>query len=591
MKKTLLFLELPRLDNDAAGPQEHLRLAGVYLRSLLERSAESRYFKALCLPDAVYRLDDEHLLKAIARRQPDLVACTLYLWNIERSLHVLRRLRALDPRLAIIVGGPEVARYHPFLFRSHLPDIAVCGEGEAVWESLLSAWRKGRTTNVATVAWKTKRGYCWGRCAPPVLPLRNCLPSPAEAHYQPDANGMAYLETARGCPMRCTYCRYHHQRGGVSFLTADEILARVRAFQRQGAREIRFIDPSFNYNPAFEAILNRLADRSTGDGRSTCDDRSTGDGRSTCDDRSICHGLKFFAEINADRLAPHQARLLAAAHFKEIEVGVQSRNPRVLRLIRRPTPLAALDRGIRALLARKIRVTLDLMAGLPGQTGHDIRSSVAWAARLKGARVQCLQTLLLPGTDIRRERKRWKLVADDRPPYAVTATSTIPSPRMRSILACIQQQIGVIADCPTRRFVGRDLPDLFPEQIHLHLSLERWPQYAPGRQARRAIVFHGSDLFACRERIGDFIRGAVCREPHILWQFILAPEREEPLDLLDSLIAGLRKCPPHLSDRWILLDAAGRMAARRIMLWLQSRQRYDQGWVKAANALLRSAFY
>ncbi|MFA5044062.1 MAG: hypothetical protein WC381_05780 [Kiritimatiellia bacterium] len=35
MKKRILFLELPRLDNDAGGPQEHLRLAGVYLRSLL----------------------------------------------------------------------------------------------------------------------------------------------------------------------------------------------------------------------------------------------------------------------------------------------------------------------------------------------------------------------------------------------------------------------------------------------------------------------------------------------------------------------------------------------------------------------------
>ena len=45
-----------------------------------------------------------------------------------------------------------------------------------------------------------------------------------------------------------------------------------------------------------------------------------------------------------------------------------------------------LERGIRALLARRIRVTVDLMSGLPGQTGDDIRSSVDWAVRLKGAR-------------------------------------------------------------------------------------------------------------------------------------------------------------------------------------------------------------
>lgn len=579
MKKRILFLELPRLDNDASGPQEHLRLAGIYLRSLLERSAESRYLKALCLPDAAYRLDDEHLLKAITRFQPDLVACTLYLWNIERSLHVLRRLRVLDQCVVIIVGGPEVACDHPFLFQSHLPDIAVCGEGEAVWVSLLAAWRTGRTANFSNVAWKAARGYRWGRRAPPVLSLRDCLPSPAEARYQPDANGMAYLETTRGCPMHCTYCRYHHQRGGVSFLSAEEILERVRAFKRQGAREIRFIDPSFNSHPAFEAILNRLADGSP------CDCRST------CDGRSNCHGLNFFAEINADRLTPQQAGLLAAAHFKEIEVGVQSRSLRVLRLIRRPTSLAALDRGIRALLERKIHVTLDLMAGLPGQTGRDIRSSVAWAAHLKGVRVQCLQTLLLPGTEIRRERKRWKLVAEDRPPYAVTATDVLSARHMRSSLAYIQQRIGLALDSPTRVFIGRVLPDLFPENIHVHVS-PRWrPQEASGRETRRAIVSHGADLFTCRERIADFIHAAVSREAHILWQFVLAPEREEPLDLLESLIAALRQSPPHLNDRWISLETGGRMAARRIMLQLQSHRRYDQDWVKAVDTLLRSAFY
>lgn len=567
MKKRLLFLELPRLDNDATGPQEHLRLAGIYLRSLLERSAESRHFEALCLPDAAYRLDDDHLLKAIARLQPALVACTLYLWNIERSLHVLRRLRVLDPRVAIIVGGPEVARDHPFLFRSCLPDIAVCGEGEAVWESLLTAWRKSRTTNIANVAWKTKRGYRWGRRAPPVMPLRACLPPSAGRYYRPDANGMVYMETSRGCPMRCTYCRYHHQRKGISCLTADETMARLRAFQRQGAREIRFIDPTFNSNPAFEEIIRRLAAWSNR------------------------RHVEFFAEINADRLTPHQARLLAAAHFKEIEVGVQSRDLRVLRLIRRPTRLADLERGLRALLARKIRVTVDIMAGLPGQSAHDVRSSVAWAARLKGARVQCLQTLLLPGTDIRRERKRWKMVADDRPPYAVTATGALSLHQMRLSLAYIQRRIGLAADSPTRVVIGRVLPDLFSEQIHVTVSPLWRLRCGLGRETRRAIVFHGSDLFACREWIGDFIRAAVCREPHILWQFVLAPEREEPLDLLDSLIAGLRACPLHLNDRWVALQGNGRMAARRVLVWLQHRRRYDRDWVRAADDVLRAAFY
>lgn len=566
-KKKIVFLELPRLDNDVAGPQENLRLAGVYLRNRLERSAEGKHFEACFLADAFYRLDDVNLCEKIVRLHPDLIAATLYLWNIERSLAVFRRLRAVDRRMTIMVGGPEVARGHPFLFRSRLADVAVSGEGEAVWPRILNAWRTGRTTDFANVAWKTARGYRWGRKPPPEIPLCDCLPAPACAYYHPDANGMAYLETTRGCPMRCAYCRYHHQRRAVSFLAADETMKRLRFFKRRGAREIRFIDPTFNSSPAFDEIIRRLAEV------------------------PARRPLRYFAEISGERLTPCQARLLAAAHFTEIEVGVQSRDPRVLRLVRRLTDPAALERGIRALLAWKIKVTVDLMVGLPGQTARDIRSSVDWAAGLKGARVQCLQTLLLPGTDIRRMRTRWHLKAPNLPPYAVTATPLLTPGRMAQTLAFIRNRIGLAADCPTKKFVGRLLPDMFPEQIHWYLPGGRLAQHAADRQVRRAWIFHGDELYACRQELVRLVDTAVDREPHILWQFVLVPDIEEPLDLLDCLITELRKIPAHLNDRWIALDTSGRMTARRILIWLQPGRRYDPAWVQAADEVLRTAFY
>lgn len=567
MKKKLIFMELPRLDNDVAGPQENLRLAGVYLRNRLERSAESRHFTACFLPDAAYRLDDAALCEKIACLRPDLVAVTLYLWNIERSLAVLRRLRTVERRLTIMVGGPEVARSHPFLFRSRLPDVAVSGEGEAVWLPIMKAWRTDSSTDFSNVAWKTKDRYRWGRQPPPEMSLCDCLPSPDCAYYRPDTNGMLYLETTRGCPMRCAYCRYHHQRRAMGSLAADETLERVRVFKRRGAREIRFIDPTFNSSPAFEEVIRRLAE--------------TGMSRS----------LKYFAEIDGASVTASQARLLAAACFKEIEVGVQSRSPQVLRFVRRPTNLMALERGIRALLSRKIEVTVDLMVGLPGQTARDVRSSIDWAAGLKGARVQCMQTLLLPGTEIRRLKNSWRLKASDRPPYAVTETPLLNPVRMARTLAFVRNRIGLAADCPTASFIGRRLPDMFPEKIHSVLPEKRRTGQARGRQTRRAWVFHGGNLYACRRELDRMTRAAVDSEPHILWQFVLAPETEEPLDLLDYLIAAMRRFPAHLNDRWIALDAAGRMTARRIFILLQEGRKYDSAWVRAADEVLRAAFY
>jgi len=151
----------------------------------------------------------------------------------------------------------------------------------------------------------------------------------------------------------------------------------------------------------------------------------------------------------------------------------------------------------------------------------------------------------------------------------------------------VQQRIGWQTDCPTHSFVGRTLPDLFPEKIHANIPGGIFLQ---GFQSRRALVFHGADLFVHRRELIQAVGTAMRREPNILWQFVLAPEWEEPLDLIELLIRELRRRPLHLNDRWITLDSGGRLAARRIMVWL-GRRRYAASWVKAADTLLRDSFY
>ena len=532
--RKILFLQLPRLDHDAHGQQENVPLAAVYLRHALEQSGERRFHRIVSIPNAD-RLDDRRLLAAITRLKPDVIAATLFLWNIERTLDLIRKARRILPKLKVVAGGPEVAPDHPFLFRSRMADVAVSGEGEKVFPEILKALRTGR------------------RCSPPAHPpafnLRTDLPPAAYPYNKPDANGMAYLETTRGCPLRCSYCCYGHRRHAISCLLADDVLERVRVLRRRGAREIRFIDPTFNANPEFRRIIAGLAKLNRG------------------------RRLEFFAELQADRITPDDARLLAAANFREIEVGVQSRNLDTLRRIHRPTNLERLDRGIRALARAGILVTVDLMYGLPGQDLNEIRNMLDWAAKLRGIRVQCLQTLLLPGTEIRRDQRRFGLRALDRPPYQVQSTASLSAEELRRAEALVQRKLGIIADCPTRRFVGRELPDLFQRS-----------------ENRRAMFFKGRNLLARRLDMAARVRKAVSAEPNILWQFVLEPETEEPLDLLDMLVAELNRFPPLVSDRFLDMHSPGKRASRRIFVRLPAK-RFDRAWQTAAEELLRTHFF
>jgi radical SAM superfamily enzyme YgiQ (UPF0313 family) len=560
----LLFLQLPRLENDMA-PGENLSMASRYLFYALERAGLSSNCQSRWLTPEEEELDDRQLLEKILDWQPDLICCTLYLWNVERTLQLLRRLRQDLAGAKLVVGGPEVASRHPFLFRTGVPDVAVVGEGEMIFPQILSALEKGIQTDFRQVAWKTGRRYAWGKLPSPGGALQECLPPAHHSSWKPDPTGMAYLETGRGCQWRCSYCRYGHLRRKTTFLDSAEVSRRVRTLMDREAKEIRFVDPVFNANPSFQDMLDSL-----------CKLNRKGK-------------LKFFAEVQADLLSPDQIHALAEAGFSELEAGVQSLDPLVLKRIRRPVRMTSLEHNLRLMADEGIRVTIDLMYGLPGQTVQKVRRSLQWAWQFGGANVQCLQTLLLPGTDLRTQRGRWKMEADDRPPYGVRSTSTMSSEDVRALEEFMHRKSPL--DCMTEKFVGFRLPDLFNDRITLDLTKDQRPDTLPGITSRRALLFKAPSFYARRKTLTDIVRKAITSEPNMLWQFVLQPEREEPLDLLDAVIAEIRMRPRLWIDRFASVRGWDRIASRRVFVLLKPQGRYSKSWVAAAETLLEDHFY
>jgi hypothetical protein len=321
----------------------------------------------------------------------------------------------------------------------------------------------------------------------------------------------------------------------------------------------------FNANPAFQDILNslRMLNRK---------------GK-----------LRFFAEVQADLLTPDQIRALAETGFSELEAGVQSLDPGVLKRVRRPVRLVPLESNLHLMAHEGIRVTIDLMYGLPGQAPQEVRHSLEWAWQFERANVQCLQTLLLPGTQLRTERRHWKMRADDRPPYGVRSTSTLSAEDVRALEEFMHRKSPL--DCMTEKFVGTILPDLFKERITLDLTKDQWGDQVPGVTSRRALIFKAPSLFAHRKKLTTLVRKAISSEPNMLWQFVLQPEREEPLDLLDAMIAEIRKGPLLWTDRFASVAGWDRIASRRVFVLLKPSIPYSKSWSKAAEDLLEEHFY
>jgi len=179
--------------------------------------------------------------------------------------------------------------------------------------------------------------------------------------------------------------------------------------------------------------------------------------------------------------------------------------------------------------------------------------------------------------------------ADDRPPYGVRATSTLSPEDIRAIEEFVHRKSPL--DCMTEKFVGTILTDLFKERITLDLTLEPWADRIPGVTSRRALIFKAPSLFAHRKELTTMVRKAISSEPNMLWQFVLQPEREEPLDLLDVMIAEIRKGPLLWTDRFASVAGWDRMASRRVFVLLNRHGAYPRSWLAATEALLEDHFY
>jgi hypothetical protein len=552
MKKQILFLQLPLLDNDTSAPRENFPFAALWLSHALSQHPESEFWGVVPAPAEWDELDNAHLIQKILASGVEAVAFTLCLWNVERSLRIAGMLHKSCPELFLVAGGPEISEDHPFLLEEPVFNALVTGEGEAVFPEILKGIRIGKLPAYDNVLISSSNHWKKGSKPPPQIDLAS-VQVPVEM-LKPciRTRPSVYIETSRGCPLTCIYCRYHHLQKGVRALPAEAAAHRVQQLRAAGAREIRFVDPTFNARTDFTDLLKRLVKINA--------DRKLG----------------FFAELRADTLTPEQAELMAKARFIDVEVGVQSTDPKVLRAIRRPANIAQVEKGIRLLTGAGVHVTLDLMYGLPEQTLDDVHGSIEWARSLgPNISIQCMQTLLLPGTDLREQAEKYGMKAMPLPPYGVFSTSTMPEDDMRRIEALLHDSDDLPADPVTARFTGCRLNGLFKERAG---------------QNRRALMFCGDDLNARRGEICRTIERAITGEPDVLWQFVLCPEREEPVGLLKAMIKAVEKQPSHLLDRYASAALFGQTASRRIFVRLKGGHEYDALWREQIEELLGRHF-
>jgi len=517
-------------------------------------------------PAVTDSLGDTRLADLLARDEPDYLGLSLYLWNVERSLHLAREVKRRSPRTRVLIGGPEVSADNPFVLHQRGYDVAVSGEAEETFAGLMNQLLDDRDpAGLPGVSVRRPLGMSPFGPTPQAQFALDTYPSPyLEGMVPVEPRRSTYLETVRGCRSHCTFCFYPRSSGVLRVLDVPQSAALVGKLRELGARQVSFLDPTFNHRPGFEELVAAIEQVNP--------------------DRSV----SFFAEVRAEGLTKAHCEALARAGFTKLEIGLQSVNRGTLKKVRRGGSPEKVALAARMLHDAGIELLVDLIVGLPGDTTEDVARGVEFLLENElGDEAQVFPLSLLPGTAMRAEAAADQTLFDPAPPYRVRQTSLMSGAQIAQALFSAEERLGRRVDEVPRPHLVSLLGAPDPADA-LWLDLDGPSALAlqraalPGAQ-HVALWLSGEDLFGRRDLILRALDARLAVDPFATLDVVLLPRGPIPLDLLELVRARLSAATPSYLSR--ALAVRGEDAQRRLCVVLPLGLSFEEDLVAALREL------
>lgn len=348
--------------------------------------------------------------------QADVYAFSCYIWNIEQTLCVCKKLKeAFDCK--IILGGPEVAYRASEILNTYTHiDFVLSGEGEFNFPKLIDAINLSLPLNEVDGLTYRENGNI---LSVPEAEYNATPPSPYCKEFFENLGGrICYIETSRGCPYRCAFC-LSGRCSSLRFFDIETVKENILQLANSGTKTVKFVDRTFNANHRrANEILQFIKDNYG---------------------TKIPRGVCFHFEIAGDILTAETLDILSQmpTGAVQLEIGMQSFNEQTLRLINRKTDTEKLIKNIKTLLSfDNMHIHIDLIAGLTGEDIGSFRNSFNIGYNLRAHMLQMGFLKLLYGSEMRDNRDRYPCEHSDKPPYEVRSTPWLTREEILALKNC-----------------------------------------------------------------------------------------------------------------------------------------------------------
>ena len=419
------------------------------------RACAGEYREQVEIAEYTINHQKEEILADIYRRKPDVAAFSCYIWNREYVAGLIRDFHLLCPKVPVWAGGPEVS-YDAVRFLQEYPQAAgvMAGEGERSFRALAGIYARGleAETELAGIP-----GLIWRRASGEIsenLPAKQMdldeIPFVYES-LEDFAHKIIYYESSRGCPFSCSYCLSSIDKR-VRFRSLELVFQELQFFLDAKVPQVKFVDRTFNCSHSHaKAIWRYLAEHDNGI-------------------------TNFHFEIAADLLDEEELEILAGMRVGliQLEIGVQSVNPKTLQEIERVTEISRLaQRTAYVRGGNNIHQHLDLIAGLPYEDYESFIHSFNEVYAMAPQQLQLGFLKVLKGSKMHQMAGKYGLVYRQEPPYEVLYTRWISYEEILKLKG-VEEMVEVYYNSSQFANVLEALEQCFPHPYGMFEALARY---------------------------------------------------------------------------------------------------------------------
>jgi hypothetical protein len=252
-------------------------------------------------------------------------------------------------------------------------------------------------------------------------------------------------------------------------------------------------------------------------------------------------------------------------------------------LMDRHNNLRAFEHGARAMLDLGIKVKVDLIIGLPGDTVDSVRRGIEYVRNSAlYTQVQVFNLAILPGTSFRQEAAGLGLRYQDRPPYYVLETPTLSTEQMYDLMAeaedAFETEFDPLPEVQLPAAPEADEPSSQRLRKHWKVDLDDVENLNPPPATNRAQAFtlwlQSSHFNRDRRRAAELVSQLLAESPFTTLQIVIEPTCDARLmpdrltsETCEALLAAAFRHPTYL-DRFYSVSPGRIKGAKRLIVLL-----------------------